>query len=1306
MIRRWRMSALVLLFGIGWGLPLAPVSIPPSFHRPVLGQTAELAEADRLQAQVNQLYQQGQYAAAVPLAEQILAIRTQFLNADDTQIAVALNNLALLYQSLGRFSEAETHYNAAIAIARKVLAPDDPGIATALNNLALLYQVQGRYDESEALYQEVLAIDRQALAPNDPSLARDVNNLAELYRTQGRYAEAQPLYEEAISIFRQANPTGADLATGINNLALLSQLQGNYSKAETLYQEALALDRKILQPNHPDLARDLNNLAGLYQAQGRYDEAEPLYQEALEILRKTLPPNHPNIATALLSLGGLYQLQGNYKAAELPYKEALEIDRQALPPGHPDLARDLVSLGSLNEVQGRYTEAESLYKEGLEIVRQALPEGHAAIATVLNRLGLLYQARGRYSDAEPLLQEALTIDRQALPANHPHLARDFNNLAFLYQAQGRYREAETYFLEAIALLRKALPTNHPDIATSLNNLGLLYSAQGRYDEAESTFKEAIEIDRKALPEDHHDRGRDLNNLGLLYQEQGRYSEAESTYQQALAILRKALPSEHPTIATNLNNLALLYQSQGRYDKAEEFYLQALRIDRKALPPTHPDLARDLNNLALLYQVVGRYTEAEPIYKEALAIFRQALPPDHPNLATDINNLGLLYQAQGRYQEAETLYQEAISIDRKALPPNHPNLGRDLNNLALLYHAQGRYRDAEPIYKEALAIVQQSLPPEHPSLATHLGNLSSLYWAQRNVPPTLSFLEQSLEVEEANLGRNLAVGAERQKRAYLALFGSTTDAAISAHLQLAPTNPQAACLALTTILRRKGRLLDVVGQSIQRLRRTLDPTLQTQLEQLATLRTQRSNLAARGLGNESLANYQQQLKALTAEAEQLEASLSNASADLRREFKPVDIATIQAAIPQDAILVEFILYRPVDPTKPGKEYFGAPRYAAYVLGTQGNPQWADLGPAEDLEALVTNFRKAVEDPSLPVEEVQSAARTLEAQLMQPVRALVGETRHLLVAPDGALNLIPLEALVDEDNRYLLETYRFTYLTSGRDLLRLQDPAPKSQAPLLLASPTYDQPGQSSQQLIAQQRGDGQRSTDLAQFRVDPLEATLTEGKSIATLLPQARLLTGTEATEAIIKQTPNPSILHIATHGFFLKDIPRPAVDTRQGSVSSQASALPQEENPLLRSGLALAGFNLRRDPEDGVLTALEVSGLDLRGTQMVVLSACQTGEGEVVNGEGVYGLRRAFTLAGARSQLMSLWTVSDTGTKDLMVTYYQRLKQGQARGEALRQVQMAMLDGSLISDDGQVYTHPYYWAAFVRVGDWQSIEGF
>jgi CHAT domain-containing protein len=232
---------------------------------------------------------------------------------------------------------------------------------------------------------------------------------------------------------------------------------------------------------------------------------------------------------------------------------------------------------------------------------------------------------------------------------------------------------------------------------------------------------------------------------------------------------------------------------------------------------------------------------------------------------------------------------------------------------------------------------------------------------------------------------------------------------------------------------------------------------------------------------------------------------------------------------------------------------------------------------------------------------------------------------------------------------------------------------------------------------------------------PLEGTKLEADTIAPLLPNVTLLTQSQATENALKQLQSPSILHIATHGFFLQDVECiPASDTRGDSFSTPATIVPEyvgkrkqvcrptpsnTENPLLRSGLALAGFNPRTSgKEDGVLTALEAAGLNLYGTQLVVLSACETGLGDVNNGEGVYGLRRAFVTAGAESQLMSLWKVDDYGTSELMSLYYKRLQNGEGRGEALRQVQLEMMQAP-------AYQHPYYWASFIFSGDWSGIGG-
>ncbi|NER85427.1 MAG: CHAT domain-containing protein, partial [Leptolyngbya sp. SIO1D8] len=298
---------------------------------------------------------------------------------------------------------------------------------------------------------------------------------------------------------------------------------------------------------------------------------------------------------------------------------------------------------------------------------------------------------------------------------------------------------------------------------------------------------------------------------------------------------------------------------------------------------------------------------------------------------------------------------------------------------------------------------------------------------------------------------------------------------------------------------------------------------------------------------------------------------------------------------------------------------------------------------------------------------------EQLVMAPVRALLGETTTIFLSPDSRLNLIPFEALVDESGNYLVESYQFRYLTSGRDLMRLENTVASNNPALLVGNPTYGLPGE----LIAQA---DTRAINFDDRIFPPLPGTQAEVDLIAPKLPGAQVYTQINATEALLKQQSQPSILHIATHGFF---------------EPSEATL-----NPLLQSGLIMAGASAdgQSGPnQDGILTALEVTSMNLRGTQLVVLSACETGLGELTPGEGVYGLRRAFVLAGSHSQVISLWKVDDIATQELMVAYYDRLLSGTSRDAALRETQLAFLES-------EEYSHPYYWSAFIGSGDWRPLQ--
>jgi tetratricopeptide (TPR) repeat protein len=355
----------------------------------------------------------------------------------------------------------------------------------------------------------------------------------------------------------------------------------------------------------------------------------------------------------------------------------------------------------------------------------------------------------------------------------------------------------------------------------------------------------------------------------------------------------------------------------------------------------------------------------------------------------------------------------------------------LNDEAIKLHNAGRYKEAIPLAERALAIYEKAFGADHPDVAQSLNNLTVLYQAKGDYAKAVEVQIRANESDERDLIRNLVSGSERQKLAYLNQHSYRVDVTLSLHLQAVPRNTDARRAALAILLRRKGRALDAMTDAIANLRRRAAVEDQTLLDQLALARSLHSNLINRGAGAEGFEPYRAQLKALEDRQEQIENSISRRSADFRAQLLPVTLADVQGAMPSEAALVEFAAYRPYDAKA---QKYGASRYVAYILTRQGELAHVEIGEAATIDKLIADWRKMLRERTSDIKrEVKPLTRQLDEQVMRPVRALVGKTRRLLLSPDGALNLIPFDALVDENNRYLVETYSLSYLTSGRDLL---------------------------------------------------------------------------------------------------------------------------------------------------------------------------------------------------------------------------------------------------------------------------------
>jgi CHAT domain-containing protein len=569
--------------------------------------------------------------------------------------------------------------------------------------------------------------------------------------------------------------------------------------------------------------------------------------------------------------------------------------------------------------------------------------------------------------------------------------------------------------------------------------------------------------------------------------------------------------------------------------------------------------------------------------------------------------------------------------------------------------------------------------------------------QNRFVEAVTLATEASEMRDRLAATILATGTDEQKRLYMNTLMSQTSLDISLHVQHAPTRSDAARLAFTDILRRKGRVLDAVMNGVAAVRRSNDPADQALLEQLTSVYSQFANHVARGRGKMPPEQYRKELATLETTRKSLENEISKRHSAFQNL---VTLSDVQARIPRDAALVEIARYSPIPFRKSSLANSPiAPHYVAYILYEQGDPVFVDLGEAIPIEAAIDAFRVALSDHDL-THDPKQVARRLDELVMRPIRKLLGHRRWVFLSLDGPLHLVPFGALLDERGYYLVEDYLISYLTTGRELLRIgekrRDPREK---PLILANPAFfDSRARRSPQ--AQHRG--LRSVDMVKHPLPPLENTEDEAKTIARLFPQSRMLLGAEATEEAVKAAHGPSVLHLATHGFFLREQPIPEALLRNVGpepTPAERAALLRRENPLLRSGIALAGFNRRQSgDEDGVLTALEAAALDLDGTRLVVLSTCESGLGQTTAGEGVYGLRRALSIAGAETQVMSLWQVDSGRTQELMQAYYRRLQQGEGRSEAMRAVQLAMLANPET-------THPNLWASFIVSGDFRPLDG-
>lgn len=1211
--------------------------------------------------------------------------------------------------------------------------------------------LEGRLTEALATARKMLAIEQEILGPEHANAVGSWEMIAQLQTKLEDFSGAKESREKLIEIQRSISGPEhwrtADAQRALKHLDVLQKLapgdrqqlnevsalnltamglfrDGKSQEAIPLFAQIAEILQKILGEDHPEYAISLNNLAYLTDELGDSAKAALLYTQAKEIYRRTLGEKHPEFATALVNLGKLYQAKGEYLKAEPLLLQAVEINRGTLGEKNLSFAITLSNLAGLYDSMAQYSKAEPLYLESLEIRKSLLGEENYQYLTALNNLAVLYASTGQNVKAEKLLRQVLEINRKLYGDFHPVYATSLNNLAAILKAMGDNQKAEPLYAESLEIRRKLLGEKHPDFAHSLNNLAVLYVALGDNARAERLFKQALEIKRTTLGEKHPDYATGLNNLAEVYKANGDFVPAEPLFREALEIQKNTVGEQHPDYANSLSNLGMMYSIMGDTSLAESLFLQAREIREKVFGVLHVDYAISVNNLADLYNTINQPDKAEPLFLQALEIYRAALGEAHPDYAVSLNNLGQFYYSKQDTAKAEPLFQKSIEIKRSVLGEQHPGYAVGLSNLAMLYEGRGDFDRAEPLFQQAHQIFQSVCGKEHPTYATSLSNLSRLSESRGQHVLAESLIRESVMLTRMHVEATAAVQSERQQF----LMEMANKSVLDLYVSVAISSGQFSDEVYQEVLAAKGSVW-----RRQQKTRTLqaEPELMPLFADLQSVAARRAKQTLLTPNPDSAEDWRQQLDQLAQRQEDLEKTLASRSAAYRKIQSPITVAELRAALPEGHVVVDFIEYDQL--LKTAESSSGAMHLerhlAAFVLRRDvPTVKLISLGAVKTISSAIETWRVSFGQSV----EAQEAGQVLRNQVWIPLEPFLENTQTVLVSPDGVLGRFPLVALPGKTaGSFLLEERAIAIVPVPQALVSLlaRDVTNRPEVDgnlLVLGDVDYDSlPGniESSPKKKFGRQLAGLRGADWRNFT--PLPATRGEVATIDKLYrglfgdAGVTVLEQTQASEARFRQeATRHKFLHIATHGFFAPESLRSALEhsvTRSvGSGPENGAQRYVGVPPGMLSGLVFAGANREPDglEDDGILTASEVESLDLRGVDLTLLSACETGLGEVAGGEGLLGLQRAFQIAGARSVVASLWEVSDEATRTLMENFYDNLWNKELRMlEALREAQLSMLKegrqrGLVRLDklqDGDISkrTPPFYWAAFVLSGDWR-----
>ena len=1088
---------------------------------------------------------------------------------------------------------------------------------------------------------------------------------------RGRGIEAENVARALLA--RVESVRGPDALEVAQVLDLLWRAVSRSSKVKqeekrSIVEQAVAIKEKTLNPGDPDLATSLSNLGVQRALAGDPFAAKPFLERALSIREAAYGSEHVSVATSLMKLGGLLITLHDDDGAKVMLERAQRIKEAVYGADHPDTVRTLVNLAILYQETGNYIEARKRYERALAICEGFRSADLLTLHVLTNVSIVLSDLGGDVAGSARLNERLLALTERTYGPTDPRVRVPLQNLTADLRDLGEYAAAKPLAERSLAIAERAFGPKHAEVAMSLYTLAVIFAGLGDYAEGMRLFDRATRINEEIVRPSNPESARAAWFIPDLISLSGYGADEMDLFERVLAIRERNGGLRDPRTAESLSRLAAVLSSPDDFRRTRPLFERALESQERFLGPDHPEVAAVATSLAYVLFRSGDFEVARPLYERALSNWEHSLGTDHPKVATA------------------------------------------LVNLARLDITTGNYDGAAPLLNRALTIQEKTLGPDHPDIAVTLSSRAEVMARTGNTVEAFATAARAEEVGREHLRLTVRALPERQALAY----ASSLPFALDLMLRLASARPadgEMTAAAWNALIGSRGLVLDEIAARHRAATAGEAQGNAALVESLTSARQRLAALAVRGIRNDSPERYRQLLERARADKERAERALADSSAMFRDDQlrNRILLPAVSKALPAGNAVVGFVRYRSQDPED---------AYLAFVLRAGGGtPVVVPLGGATRIDTLVIQWRQQIRQEAMAAGRdsrrgeaaYRRVADELRQEIWDPLLAHLSNTTRVFIVPDGALHLVSFGALPTAATQYLVETGpSIHYLSAERDLVSGETGPSAGSGLIALGAPAFDEFSPTSAAPAASFRGTRSGCGDFQSMRFDPLPASLKEVDEIVSLWNKGQRtdgaplrLVGTAASESAFKSAAaGHRIMHLATHGFFLGG--------RCGSTVNPATSAPgiskiARENPLLLSGLIMAGANRRNeaapDQEDGVLTAEEVAALNLSGVEWAVLSGCDTGVGEVRAGEGVFGLRRAFQVAGVRTVIMSLWPVEDQTTSHWMTKLYEgRLMKKLTTVDAVNDASLKLLHQRRAKG---LSTHPFHWTGFVAAGDWR-----